>query len=190
MLEAAYVAFCLRVFAEPTCVLLAPRIKARYGALYEDLDGVSISSLSITCFHNLRLFVLIPLLVFTAGSPTFQSAIYVASAGLGLGWDLALAPYQGTLLTAQILLLGVAKVLASVGYVIMTVPTISSAASDSVCMYVIVVLLAAICGGLVLVLVQLIRGVCGEVREWYRRSREKVYMAGSTESLNSEVHHS
>ncbi len=169
-------AACIYLFSRPAELLLSPEFRSKYGALYEGLLSSSVSSLSIQAFHNLRLSVLIPLLVFSASSPPFQSGIYLASAGLSLAWDLALSPYEGKLLSAQMLVMDVAKVCASVGYVLMTIPGVSSRIGQNVCLVEVAVLVASICGGLALATIQMAMDAYVQVRKWCAKRNERVYV--------------
>ncbi len=189
--ELGYIAFSLYLFSSPAAVLLASQQRSRYGAMYQDVKGSDQSSLSIAVFHNIRILFLIIFMVFGADCPQFQASIYFVSATIGAGWDLALRPYEGILLQAQMLFLGLVKVAASVGYVILTVPTVTTSIAEMVGTYEVATLLAAIGVGMGLALVQQAMDVCAQVRAICRklRNREKIYMPTGSDvqpSLNQE----
>ncbi len=175
LVEILYLCFSAHVFARPVSLLLSPECKGRYGALYEDIKTTSASGMPMMLIHNLRLFVLIPLLVLSADRPVFQSSVYGVSAAMSLAWDAALRPYEGTLLSAQVFFMDIAKLAAAAGYIVLSVPTISPGQAGTVCEYEIIVLLVAMCGGLVLVLVQQAAAIWGQIREICRRRREMKY---------------
>lgn len=168
--------------SRPEKVLMLPEFRARYGALYSDLKG-SASALSILTFHNIRLFVLIPLLVFSSRHATFQAAIYLTSAVLSLSWDAALQPYDGRLLSCQVLVMDVAKVAAAVGYVLLAVPTISEAAAAKLCLYEVVLLVGSLTAGMILVVAQQVRDVARQVC----RKKSEAYMVAGGSSGDSST---
>ncbi len=177
-----FLAFSLRILAQPAAQLQSPGYKSKFGALYSDLQG-SASALSMSGFHNVRLFALILALIAASGHPMFQASIYTVSATLGFAWDLALRPYEGALLSAQIMTVDVGKIAASAGYVMLAVPTVKEAMADLICRYEVVTLAVAMGGGMALVIVQIgiqvyetVRGICRT-----RREAGKVYVPGNTD---------
>ncbi len=187
--EAAFLAFSVAFFIQqPVCVLVSSGCRSRYGALYEDLKGTA-TALSMATFHSLRVFVLISLLVLGAARPVFQSGAYIVSASLGLGWDIGLSPYEGRLLTAQMLFFGVAKVAAAAGYVILAIPTVSRNSAEGTYVYESVVLLGAMGVGVMMCILQVALQIWEQVREHCKRRRdhEKIYGVGlGTDALSSQ----
>ncbi len=177
-----YLAWSIRMLAHPTKVLLSAEYKQKYEALYADLRG-SASALSITTMHNLRLLVLISFLVFAPAHPTFQSGVFAVSSAMSLGWDAALQPYQGVLLTAQTLFMDVAKLLGGLGFVVLTIPGVNVELVRRVSTYVAVVLAGAMGGGLVLALVQQAIAAYAWGREMCsrRKNSETIYGVANTD---------
>ncbi len=176
-----YLVWSIRMLSQPTKVLLSAEYKQKYEALYADLRG-SASALSITTIHNIRLLVLISALVLAPAHPTFQSGIFAVSSAISLGWDAALQPYQGVLLTAQTLFMDVAKLLGGLGFVVLTIPGVPMEMVRRVCTYVAVVLAGAMGGGLVLALAQQAIGIYVWVKEMCRRRNpETIYGVANTD---------
>ncbi len=181
--------FSLRVLAFPHAVLLSGECRGRFGTLYEDLNPATRSRLFTTTFHNLRLCLMIPVLVLTSSSALAQSVVYLTSALAGTIWDIALRPYDGILMAAQMYLMGAARLVAGVGFVVLSVPSITQATANHFLQYEMNTLITAMAGGLALAVIQQTMGVCIQIRErCKRRSEEKpVCAAGTVTDMRSEI---
>ncbi len=181
--------FSLRVLAFSHAALLSSEYRDRFGALYEDLNPATRSRLFTTTFHNLRLCLMIPALVLTSSSALAQSVVYLTSALAGMVWDIALRPYDGLLMAAQMYLMGAARLATSVGFVVLSVPSTTQATADHIFQYEMITLMAAVAGGLALAVIQQTMGVCLQIKErCKRRSEEKsVCAVGTVTDMRSEV---
>ncbi len=167
-------AFSVYLFRYPEMRLAGETCKSKYGALYEDVRRSKPAVLT-SAFHNFRLFLLVPMLVFLAPYPLAQSVSYVAFSMMGFAWDFVVWPYEGRVLTIQTLFLDFAKIVAGVGYVLMTAQSVSTAVAEWAGNYEFVAFLAAIAGGLVLSLVEGAYEIAVTVREWCRnKGKDKV----------------
>ncbi len=170
MFEMGFLAFSAYLLHCPLPTLVSDKIKSRYGALYSDLRERKPAMLT-TLVHNGRLLVLIPLLVFLAPVPLGQAIAYVVLSAAGFVWDIVIRPYEGRLLTIQILLLDFAKMAAGVGYILMTAPSVSPDIGNWVSEYEFGVFLAAIGGGLALSLMELGYEMAVQVGDWCKGKR-------------------
>ncbi len=162
-------------------MLIASVYREKYGALYSDLKDVK-PALLTTLFHNLRLFLLIPLLVLLSGYPLAQSVTYLVSAVAGFAWDFALLPFEGRLLTAEALFMDVSKIGAAAGYVLLTAPGISLAAAEWTETYEFYMFIGSIGGGAALAILETLAGVAEAVREWFqtKKLKNKIVPVGDT----------
>ncbi len=165
------------LFRHSQKTLLSSKSQSRYGTLYQDLVGTVRLALFTTAFHTVRVLALIVCLVFGASNPLFQSVCYLLSAILTLTWDLSLSPYEGRLLTDQMLFMDWAKLAAAAGYVGLTWPReIAGETAARLCMFEIVVFLISIVVGLLLTAVQqaldMVRVIKRACLRWRRRKDE------------------
>ncbi len=142
---------------KPIIVLASDRYRNYYGALYSDLKSYNKIELATTMVHIIRISVLIPALVFLTDYPLMQSVAFLTSAGLAILWDLVVRPYEGVLLTAQMLVMDVAKVAAGVGYVFLTISGQKKDVASGLSSYEIGVFLGGVSAGFVLATIQQIR---------------------------------
>ncbi len=149
----------------PPETLLCESFKAKYGSLYEDLKSTR-AALWTTVFHNGRCFVLIALLVMLSEYPMAQAICYSLLSVAGLMWDTVANPYEGRMLTLQILTLDFAKLAAGVGYITLTLPGEMEAFAEWMCGYEIILFLVAIISGMALSLAQQVADVYAKIREW------------------------
>ncbi len=182
--EGCFLAISIYMMSHPTETLASESFRARYGALYEDLKG-SRSALSMGVFHSIRVMVLIFMLVVGASRPVFQSFVYMGSAIVGTCWDVVLVPYEGRLLSIQVYFMNLAKLAASAGYLVLTVPTLDTASGKRLLIYEVIILSAAIWIGLALALIQQALCMIREVRIILQRKKaEQVY---SSANVNPSV---
>ncbi len=144
----------------------------------EELNG------SRPSIHNIRCVLMIILLVAAMHHPFVQSLIYLASALLSLAWDLRARPYKSALMSSQQSLLGVGKLAAGAGYVLLNAGSegVSTGAADWICRLEIAVLLVAVVGGLGLCTTQLAIAA----REGRREEKERIRVATGPPSEGSQ----
>ncbi len=167
-------AFSFRVLSYPPDLLLSEPFKRKYGTLYSDLKG-SRAALFTNQFHTVRLFVLIPLLVLLADFPQAQAWIYVGTSAAGLGWDLLVNPYEGLATRIESWLMGTGKVAGGIGYVMLTLGSSGENFSSGTCVYVLVIFVVTVLGGLVTSMVQQVMETVRQIKEWCdKRNSDKV----------------
>ena len=113
----------------PTKVLASPAFQEKFGALF---DGVRISFPHVftASFHNVRMLVLTACMIIGSDFPLLQSISYLVSSIIGLCWDLILSPYETTVLKLEAIGAGIFKILCSTGYIVLSVPNISSGTAN------------------------------------------------------------
>ncbi len=160
--------------------------KERCQAFYEDLREESQLALFTNTFQNIHVVVLVLLLVTLESHPLAQSVAYVASAVLGLAWDLVVRPYDGRLMICQMIWLDVTRLAAGVGYLILTIPGTSLDTATILCRYEIIVFFAAVTIGMILAIVQQILGAMAQLKECFHKYEDDHHMVkvSSSSSLH------
>ncbi len=82
-------------------------------------------------------------------------------------WDARFVPYEGILAKIEYLSLGVAKIAAGIGYILLSVDSATESFSEVVCLYEVVVFVVAIGGGLIITVLEVVVGLCSSVKEWH-----------------------
>ncbi len=167
MCEAAFLVLScyLLVIHYPAQTPASSPLKSQFGALYQNLREQR-PAIWTSAFHNLRVLVLVPLLVFLSGVPLGQSIAYSAASAVGLVWDLAVQPYDSRVVAGQVLMFGTAKTAAGIGYILMNIPGVGNTVGDVAAMCELAVFLVGMSSGLGLALGKTAYDTVMKVKEW------------------------
>ncbi len=104
--------------------------------------------------HDARLLIMICMLVFLSDHCIVQATMYLILTTAGMAWDLAVRPYSGIVIAGEVLFMHSAKLASAVGYVVLSFSSISEGLADGICLFEMVVLVAAMSAGLTLPFVE------------------------------------
>ncbi len=133
----------LYLLFRPTYRLLDKDFQDKFGAFYDDVKDTKLAMLT-PVFHNLRLLCLIPPLVMFSDFPLAQTIVYICSTFAGISWDLKLRPYKDLTIITEVVIMNIAKVAASGGYVALSLSTTTEETAAAVCTYELVVFVSSI----------------------------------------------
>ncbi len=164
-------AFAIHTLNTQMFVLLSPEFRSRYGALYDGLTETKVA-LTTTTFHTVRCFVLVLLLVLASAYPFFQASLYMASAVVGLGWDLLVRPYASAMTTAQAYLMDTIKLVAGIGYMVLATENIAQETVEKTSRFEIGVLIIGVLVGVIMATVQTAMAAYEQMRRASRSEKE------------------
>jgi len=183
--EALYVFFAYKICMKPVKDLNKNMRKQKFGAFYDDCKIYQPLRMA-SIIHNIRVFIIIVVLVGASECPLAQSVCFFALSFAGFLWDFTMAPYAEKLVSLQVHLINITKVLSGAGFIWLSIPSISNGITDSIYKYETVLYITSVSGGMLISVIQQIAEIYNSARNYCKdKNKKEVYFDQSGSIQNT-----